>query len=685
MSDAVYEKRHRRPDKLEKRQRRLEKERLIKDRQKLRDRIEHLKTADARLLLPIIMAREQSKAEAASTEPGAHSPAAEPGSSTPRGTSPHSAESSSSSSAKLEQLRSELLAEAHETLARYDALLPAEPSLSGASELRKRLHHDEDSDSDGALSPSGRASTSTAGRRRGTPAAASPLGSASAAPTPAAPVIGQRRLRLSLGPPRTPASSDGAQSSSEPRRRSAFVPAVESPKPQRRLAVPAGSPGSPETVHVECRAENPNIHARTSGGRFAPKSAIGTVVPPRATPSKPSSASAEAKRSARVSASASSTPSSSTRPARAARRSAVDMREHMESESSSEEEVDVKPREATGASSRAERAARPRGDISRASEQSLSVVLHQQRQAANKTGPSLAELDASMRPRPKRVKLTFARGGRSSASAADDQERSSSSSSAGPSAAPAPLAAGALLPARILPTLASATAAAVESAESSDVEMEAAPSFGASALTLEQAQALMEAAMADTSSAVASPVHRPEGESSSAGEQSVKKEASASLPPAEAPVPSAPAAVDLTPAASASTANGTDVVMSDAVESQAEVAAPPPSEAPRELPQAADASSSAAPAARTSSRVKAASAFGEKIPEQASRREDFDVAWRTRLEEDWLPSAAMLEAGASADDAQDAQPPAHPSGTVKLEQPDDPTPTSDSERALGTS
>ena len=43
-SDAAYERRHRRPDNLEKKQRRMEKERLIKERQRLRDRIEQLKT-----------------------------------------------------------------------------------------------------------------------------------------------------------------------------------------------------------------------------------------------------------------------------------------------------------------------------------------------------------------------------------------------------------------------------------------------------------------------------------------------------------------------------------------------------------------------------------------------------------------------------------------------------------------
>ncbi|SPC66567.1 uncharacterized protein UHOD_08708 [Ustilago sp. UG-2017b] len=121
-SDAAYERRHRKPESAEKRQRKAEVDRLSRDRQKLLSRIEQLKTAEARMLQPIVVARDQVRAEAAASNADEdHQPEAP----------------LKPLHERIEDVRKELLADAYETLKRYDLLLStsndAKPASSGPS------------------------------------------------------------------------------------------------------------------------------------------------------------------------------------------------------------------------------------------------------------------------------------------------------------------------------------------------------------------------------------------------------------------------------------------------------------------------------------------------------------------------------------------------------------------------
>ncbi|QRV94884.1 something about silencing, SAS, complex subunit 4 [Ceratobasidium sp. AG-Ba] len=102
-SDAAYERRHRKPEMMEKRQRRREKDKLEHERYKLKERVEQLRTMDLhhfRALLP----------------PGTGSV--------------------SDSGPELEHVRSELLAHADDLIRRYDVLLPPDPRAANGQRLR---------------------------------------------------------------------------------------------------------------------------------------------------------------------------------------------------------------------------------------------------------------------------------------------------------------------------------------------------------------------------------------------------------------------------------------------------------------------------------------------------------------------------------------------------------------------
>ncbi|KAJ1024081.1 hypothetical protein NDA16_002920 [Ustilago loliicola] len=123
-SDAAYERRHRKPETAEKRQRKAEVDRLSRDRQKLLSRIEQLKTVEARMLQPIVVAIDQVRAEAAASNGDQDQQLQAP-------TKPlHE---------RIEDVRKELLADAYETLKRYDLLLStsndAKPASPGPSTL----------------------------------------------------------------------------------------------------------------------------------------------------------------------------------------------------------------------------------------------------------------------------------------------------------------------------------------------------------------------------------------------------------------------------------------------------------------------------------------------------------------------------------------------------------------------
>ncbi|KAG8711543.1 hypothetical protein FRC08_015763 [Ceratobasidium sp. 394] len=99
-SDAAYERRHRKPEMMEKRQRRREKDKLEHERYKLKERVEQLRTMDLhhfRALLP---------------------------------------SSGADSGPELEHIRNELLAHADDLIRRYDVLLPPDPRAANGQRLR---------------------------------------------------------------------------------------------------------------------------------------------------------------------------------------------------------------------------------------------------------------------------------------------------------------------------------------------------------------------------------------------------------------------------------------------------------------------------------------------------------------------------------------------------------------------
>ncbi|KEP54219.1 something about silencing, SAS, complex subunit 4 [Rhizoctonia solani 123E] len=103
-SDAMYERLHRKPEMLEKRQRRREKDKLEHERYKLKERVEQLRAMDLHHFRGLL--------------PSSHS--------TPGTESNH----------ELETIRSELLAHADDLIRRYDVLLPPDPRAANGQRLR---------------------------------------------------------------------------------------------------------------------------------------------------------------------------------------------------------------------------------------------------------------------------------------------------------------------------------------------------------------------------------------------------------------------------------------------------------------------------------------------------------------------------------------------------------------------
>ncbi|KDN44834.1 hypothetical protein RSAG8_05307, partial [Rhizoctonia solani AG-8 WAC10335] len=104
LSDAMYERLHRKPEMLEKRQRRREKDKLEHERYKLKERVEQLRAMDLHHFRGLL--------------PSSHS--------TPGTESNH----------ELETIRSELLAHADDLIRRYDVLLPPDPRAANGQRLR---------------------------------------------------------------------------------------------------------------------------------------------------------------------------------------------------------------------------------------------------------------------------------------------------------------------------------------------------------------------------------------------------------------------------------------------------------------------------------------------------------------------------------------------------------------------
>ncbi|SPO30551.1 uncharacterized protein UTRI_06481 [Ustilago trichophora] len=137
-SDAAYERRHRKPETAEKRQRKAEVDRLSRDRQKLLSRIEQLKTVEARMLQPIVVARDQVRAEVSLNDDELTQPEQE--------TKPlHQ---------RIEDVRNELLADAYETLKRYDLLLSTSNDAKTASPAPSALATKSENATDKAIAAS---------------------------------------------------------------------------------------------------------------------------------------------------------------------------------------------------------------------------------------------------------------------------------------------------------------------------------------------------------------------------------------------------------------------------------------------------------------------------------------------------------------------------------------------------
>lgn len=222
----------------------------MRDRQKLKERIDQLRVADARLLMPILTAREQhQKLVEGESTPGAT--AGSPAGENDAGIKPNLGADAAQTMSKLEHLRTELLEEAHETLKRYDVLLAPTETLPTTSGSGKRKAGDAAGDDPpgGASKPIRSISVSGAFATKKAGAAAQANRSASAT-TPK-----EKKGKVS--------KSQSPSSSSKKRLSLGGVVPPKDPKPFK-----------PEDGPVRAENTYANIHARTSGGRFAPKSAL---------------------------------------------------------------------------------------------------------------------------------------------------------------------------------------------------------------------------------------------------------------------------------------------------------------------------------------------------------------------------------------------------------------------------
>ncbi|PWN35882.1 uncharacterized protein FA14DRAFT_160861 [Meira miltonrushii] len=256
-SDAAFERRHRKADNAEKRLRRWEKENLRKDRQKIVDRIDRLKAADSRILAPILSAREDRQRLASGTNAEKSNGDAD---------SVVDAESSEYQN-KLEHLREELIEEHRVLLQRYDALLTV-PTEEVPSEKvigkRKKIHDDDGhysaaEEADAMDKPSAKRSISVSGAygRKTNAHGDSHSGASNASIKPS-------NLRAS-------SSTSSLPDATGKKPNTKYLSRDSKAKKEERIPKPfTESDGKVRAEHTYA-----NIHARTSGGRFAPKNALG--------------------------------------------------------------------------------------------------------------------------------------------------------------------------------------------------------------------------------------------------------------------------------------------------------------------------------------------------------------------------------------------------------------------------
>lgn len=603
-SDAAYERRHRRPDNLEKKQRRLEKERLIRDRQKLRERIEQLRTVDPRMLVPIIAARERQRqdATASTSEQSASGPSLRGAEAAMGLGKQHMSAEASANLRKVERLRNELIAEATETLLRYDALLTETPAVV-PNDKRKAVDLSADA-GDATLSDE----------------------------QPRQPSSTRGRLHVTLGRNRTSSRSDA---------------------PSTSRVVSTGSP-SHRREDGSGKMEVTRIHARTSGGKFAPKTAIGS-------PGVAAVALVGSSDRSRLGGADGSPSEHRPRPPRPSELRAKAAKEAERARLAALSGDDTAPAPIVPVrGSTAHRARRS------ASSQELSpapalVAFLEHRRQANKTGPSLTELDAADR-RPLRVKLRLgARPSLPSKLGGGEQELG---------VVKGETANGAALEGR---------------RKSAEEEVENRLLFAApGALSLEQAQAMMAAAMARAKGEVVS----DQAEDATATDSSTMDAAKGSAEERETqtPPPSTPntMAVTKSPPIKVEAVDTTAITSDTAGESgsaktdQAAAEAPTQSSSysptnkydsynmspaaaymPGRSAAARERAAANIPSRRSSGRVKelAKGAFGERVPSRVLVREDFGKSM-LELYQSWGGvtvaggggAAAMTEATASSED-----------------------------------
>lgn len=592
-SDAAYERRHRRPDNLEKKQRRLEKERLVRDRQKLRERIEQLRTVDPRMLVPIIAAREQQRqnASASTGDPAPSGPSLRGAEAAMGLGKQHISAEASANLRKVERLRKELIAEATETLLRYDALLTETPSLV-AGEKRKAVDLPAETN-DGSLSEE----------------------------QPRHPSSTRGRLHVTLGRNRTSSRGDAPSTSRT----------VSTSLPSHRREDGSG------------KVEVTRIHARTSGGKFAPKTAIGTPGVAAVAPVGSSDRGGHGGAGGSPSEHRPRPPRPSELRAKAAKEAERARLVALNGDGAGS------PPAVPRTSSTAPRARRSASSQEMSPAPALVAFLEHRRQA-NKTGPSLTELDASDR-RPLRVKLRLgARPSTSNKVGGGDQEET------------------------IVKDEAETLAAPEGRRKSAEEEVENRLLFAApGALSLEQAQAMMAAAMArargEEVSDQAKDATPTDSHAAEVGKGSVEEsETHASLPgttdnvavdsvspiKVEDPEANAPSTDTATASGSATTAQVTaekpaQVPSSPTNKYDSYSVSPAAAYMPGRSAAARERAAANIPSRRSSGRVKelAKGAFGERVPARALVREDFGKSM-LELYQTWGGiTGSMGEAGAA--------------------------------------
>lgn len=679
---------------------------MVRDRAKLKERIEHLKVIDARMLMPIITAREHNRFGAAaaaaaaasdvegssnlsaSHSHGGASPRPSLDSQTPSSSSkPHSAPGASTNLARLEALRKELLSEAYENLRRYDAL------LSGVPGERKKKPHlvsfvdsgAEDSDA-GPSTPSNFHSqphprSHSQPHSQAQPSSSSSVASTSRKPHALSMTAGAIALRASRAAKKAARLADeggggtvATEKSSDRRGRRSIRPSDDEEEDEETGESEEESEesdtGTPTIVILE--NNHPNIHARSKGGRFARSSSSSSKsrsrdrskqVKPRSSSS--SSTTTEppilpenvhpniharqggkfASRSSSGSIPSNSSPKIKIKPPKEPKERVpmapgekirIETAYHnihartsggkfapkaaavaLLSSSPPSKEASTLPSPSSPSSTNrppASKTTRPRISIKPRDQSEPPLPTH-----ANKISPSLAEIDAAER-RPKRVKLILTSrnktNGSSTASSASGSNQTRLSTADGDEV-------------------------------SQDVEMEDLPPLvrTPNALSIDQARAMLDSAMAEAAlgsteaqgqvQVLEKAMDTVQAETSVGSEVSLRVSPSlelqaAGLGPLASSSPIPTTANDLESSSTIPTLQLPSSIEIDSISSKEANTSTTSSTLNLAPPSAATSSR------RVSSRVKAVSAFGERIPDWTTRSSNFDKVMEDKMcDQDW--------------------------------------------------